>query len=119
MDAGSPTDCPRCGQENLPQARYCAECGLNMETAGTSPGAAGTVAQRVDRGPLRAGTLVVILLIVLGIALAVFASYRSNLRAYRRSVARPVPLYVEPSRADSLIIETRSHRTVSRFELVN
>jgi uncharacterized protein (DUF983 family) len=120
MDAKSHNICPRCHQGNLTQARYCAECGLNLETAGATASGPGVLVGRETRSRPRPGTLVVILLIVLAAALAVFASLTSNLRA-RRHAQPPIPASLHAVRIgdETRIVETRTQRTVSRFEIVD
>lgn len=57
--------CVRCGHRNVPRARYCAHCGINLLTAG-----ADQVTRVVRRHHRRSGSGVVVALLLLGLILA-------------------------------------------------
>lgn len=78
--------CPRCGGLSPSRGRYCAHCGLNLLTARLHGDEVSRMMRRRDR---RSGMGVVIVLMLLGLALASLASF---LRSPARSRSRITPL---------------------------
>ena len=69
----------RCGRQNLSRARFCADCGLNLTSAGVDDG--GALSERRGR---RSGAGVVLFLVLLGLLLATVGSIYRVPRSHRQ-----------------------------------
>lgn len=77
--------CPRCGHQNEPRARFCAECGLRL-----SRDQAALTGPSIRRRRRHSSTWLILLLLLLGIVLAMW------LLGARASERRHSPRHLRP-----------------------